>query len=75
VGGDASQNAEIARNILFGDRGPKRDVILLNAGACLYIAGKADSFADGIALAAQTIDSRKAMQKLEAFVRATNDAL
>jgi anthranilate phosphoribosyltransferase len=75
VGGDASQNADITRAILSGNKGPKRDVILLNAGACLYMAGKADSFADGIKLAAQTIDSGEAIKKMEAFVRATNEAI
>ena len=75
VGGDAAVNAQIARDILAGGKGPKRDVVLLNAGACLYLAGKAESLADGVALAAQTIDSGKVKEKLEAFVRATNEAL
>lgn len=75
VGGDAAVNAQIARGILAGGAGPKRDVVLLNAGACLYMAGKAGSLADGIALAAQTINSHKAADKLEAFVRATNEAV
>lgn len=75
VGGDAVQNANIARAILSGDKGPKLDVILLNAGACIYMGGKADSLADGIKLAGQTIDSGEAMKKMEAFVRATNEAL
>ncbi len=75
VGGDAAMNADIARAILSGKKGPKRNVILLNAGACLYMAGKANSLADGIKLAAQTIDSGDAMKKLEAFVQATNEAV
>jgi len=75
VGGDAAQNAEIARAILSGNKGPKRDVILLNAGACLYMAGKADNLADGIKLAGQTINSGEAMKKMEAFADATNEAL
>ena len=75
VGGDAVANAQIARAILSGSKGPKRDVVILNAGACLYMAGKADSLAGGIALAAQTIDSGEAANKLEAFVRATNEVL
>lgn len=73
VGGDAAVNARIARDILAGGAGPKRDVVLLNAGACLYMAGKADSISGGIALAAATIDSGMAKAKMEAFVRATND--
>ncbi len=75
VGGDAVQNAQITRAILSGEKNAKRDVVLLNAGACLYMAGKAGSIADGIKLAAQTIDSGAAMKKMEAFVRATNEAL
>lgn len=75
VGGDAVTNAQIARAILSGSKDAKRDVVILNAGACLYMARKADSLAGGIALAAQTIDSGKAANKMEAFVRATNEVL
>ncbi|MCR5655673.1 MAG: anthranilate phosphoribosyltransferase [Lachnospiraceae bacterium] len=74
VGGDAVENAKITRDILSGVKGPKRDSVLLNAGAGLYVAGKADSIADGVKLAAELIDSGKAMEKLEAFIKATNEA-
>src|ERR1019366_680646 len=65
-GGDKSANAEIIRRILRGDeRGPKRNAVLLNAGAALFVAGKVKSLAEGWELAAETIDSGKANAKLE----------
>jgi len=65
LGGDKVQNAEITRNIFRGaDRGPKRDAVLLNAGAALFVAGKAKSLAGGWELAEETIDSGKAAAKL-----------
>jgi len=72
VGGEPAENAEITRSILHGEKGPKRDTVLMNAGAALYTAGKADSIADGIKLAAEMIDSGKAEQKLEAYIQASN---
>ncbi|MEI7809044.1 MAG: anthranilate phosphoribosyltransferase [Verrucomicrobiota bacterium] len=64
-GGDKSANAEIIRRILRGDeRGPKRDAVLLNAGAALFVAGKAKSVAEGWELAGETIDSGVAAKKL-----------
>ena len=60
MGGTPAENAAITRAILAGEKGPKRDAVLLNAGASLYIGGKAETMADGIALAAQLIDSGKA---------------
>ena len=72
-GGDGAVNAQITKNILSGkEQGPKRDIILLNAGAALYIGGKADSIKDGIALAAQTIDSGKGLEVIENLVKLTN---
>ena len=65
LGGDKNQNAEIVRRILAGDeRGPKRDAVLLNAGAALFVAGKTKSLAEGWTLAAGTIDGGKAEAKL-----------
>jgi anthranilate phosphoribosyltransferase len=64
-GGDKFVNAEIIRRILRGDeRGPKRDAVLLNAGAALFVAGKTKSLAEGWELAAETIDSGAARAKL-----------
>lgn len=65
LGGDKFQNAEITRKILNGkDRGPKRDAVLLNAGAALFVAGKSKSLAEGWELAGETIDSGAAESKL-----------
>ena len=65
LGGDKDQNAGIVRRILAGDeRGPKRDAVLLNAGAALFVAGKTKSLAEGWEMAAQTIDGGKAKAKL-----------
>ena len=65
-GGDKFVNAEIVRSVLGGDeRGPKRDAVLLNAGAALFVAGKARSLIAGWELAAETIDSGRAKAKLE----------
>lgn len=72
VGGTPAQNAAITRSILSGAPGPRRSAVLLNAGAALYVAGKAGSIADGVALAARTIDSGAALAKLEAFAAASH---
>ena len=71
-GGTPEENAEITRAILRGAPGPKRDAVLMNAGASLYIGGKADSMKEGIALAAQLIDSGKAMETLEKLIEVSN---
>lgn len=73
VGGEPAENGAIARRLLGGERGPMRDVILLNAGYCLYLAGKAATAAEGIRLAAETIDSGLALEQMERFVRVTNE--
>lgn len=74
AGGTPEENAAITRAILGGsDRGPKRDAVLLNAGAALYIGGKADSLQDGVLLAASLIDSGATRNKLEEF-RAASQA-
>jgi len=65
LGGDRDMNAAIIRRILAGeDRGPKRDAVLLNAGAALFVAGRVRSIGDGWELAAETIDASKAIAKL-----------
>ena len=73
-GGNAEQSAAIVRGVLQGDKGPARDVVLLNSGAALYVSGSAASIRDGMALAASSIDSGKARQKLEQLVQLTNAA-
>ncbi|MCR5145445.1 MAG: anthranilate phosphoribosyltransferase [Lachnospiraceae bacterium] len=71
-GGTPEENAHITRAILNGEKGPKRDAVLLNAGASLYIGGKADSFEKGVKLAAEIIDSGKALETLEKFIEVSN---
>ena len=72
VGGLPEQNAKITRAILSGEQGHKRNAVLMNAGAALYIGGKAESLADGIKLAAEIIDSGKALATLEKFIEVSN---
>ncbi len=71
-GGTPAENAEITRAILNGEKGPKRDAVALNSGAALYIAGKAASLNAGIKMAQELIDSGKAKEKLEEFIRYSN---
>ena len=74
VGGTPAENARITMDILTGnERGAKRNVVLMNAGAALYAAGKADSIADGVKLAAEMIDSGKAAAKVAEFAKASNE--
>ena len=72
TGGDAAVNAAIVRRVLDGQPGPTRDVVLLNAGAALFIAGRADSVASGIRLASDAIDSGAAALTLERMVRTSH---
>jgi anthranilate phosphoribosyltransferase len=71
TGGDAARNADIARAVLAGERGPARDIVLLNAGASLLIAGRVGSVGDGIAAAGDAIDSGAAAGRLARLVEAT----
>ncbi|MFD2332126.1 anthranilate phosphoribosyltransferase [Cohnella sp. GCM10020058] len=73
IGGDATENAAIVRRILAGERGAYRDVVLANAGACIYVAGRADSLADGVKRAAETIDSGEAAEKLAEWIKRTEE--
>jgi anthranilate synthase/phosphoribosyltransferase len=74
VGGTPQENALITRGILEGRiTGAKRDIVLLNAGAALYTIGRAETLADGIRMAGELIDSGKALEKLEEFIRVTNE--
>ena len=68
AGGDAKENAQLIERILGGERGPARDVVLLNAGAALFIAGAAASVKEGIAIAAGAIDRGEARQTLQRLV-------
>lgn len=73
TGGTPAENAEITKAILKGEeKGPKRQAVCLNAGAALYIEGKAASIEEGVKLAESLIDSGAALKKLEEFVEETN---
>jgi anthranilate phosphoribosyltransferase len=71
VGGDAKENANIVRRILDGEKGPKRDMVLLNASAAFVAAGLCDDFKAGIQIAADSIDSGKAQRKLDQLIEFT----
>ena len=71
-GGTPEENAKITRYILSGQQGHKRNAVLMNAGASLYIGGKAESMKDGIELAAELIDSGKALETLEKLIVLSN---
>lgn len=72
VGGNPRENAEITLSILNGQKGPKRNAVVLNSAAALYVAGKADSIEDGVRLAGEIIDSGRAKKQLEKFIEYTN---
>lgn len=72
VGGDAKENAKITLSILNGEKGPRRDAVLLNSAAGLYVAGKVNSLREGVKLAEEIIDSGKALKQLEKFIEVTN---
>jgi anthranilate phosphoribosyltransferase len=74
-GGDAAENARMIRELLGGEKSPRRNIVLMNAAAALVAAGKVEHLKEGAALAAESIDSGKASQKLDALVRFTTTAL
>lgn len=71
-GGTPEENAKITREILGGAKGHKRNAVLMNAGAALYIGGKAETLKEGIALAAEIIDSGKALETLDKLITVSN---
>ena len=71
VGGTPTENAAIAKAILDGEKGPKRDAVVINAAAALHITNQI-TIEEGIALAQEAIDSGKAKEQLEKFIAATN---
>lgn len=71
-GGTPAENAAITRAILQGEQGHRRNAVLLNAGAALYLGGQADTMQEGVALAAHCIDTGKAMETLERFLAGSN---
>lgn len=73
LGGDAADNARIVQSVLSGERGARRDIVLANAGACIYTAGAAADLAEGVRIAADIVDSGLALNKLEQLVRVTEE--
>jgi anthranilate phosphoribosyltransferase len=73
IGGDPATNAEIARNLLNGEKGPKRDIVLLNSAVCLYMAFNNITLRECVKLAAKMIDSNKAMEQLNRFIKRSNE--
>ncbi len=71
-GGDTSHNARAIRELLDGEEGPFRDIVLLNAGAALVVAGKAQSLSDGFQMAQMSIDSGAALSRLERLIEVSN---
>ncbi|UJF36179.1 anthranilate phosphoribosyltransferase [Paenibacillus hexagrammi] len=73
AGGDAHLNAEIIRNIYAGERGAHRDIVLANAAACFYVTGHCGTLQQGVKLAADSIDSGRAAQKLNEYIQFTGE--
>ncbi len=73
-GGSPEENAKIILNILKGERGRKRDIVLLNAGAALYVGNACNNLKEGIDLAAYLVDSKQAYEKLQQLIEISNDA-
>jgi anthranilate phosphoribosyltransferase len=74
AGGEAPENARILREVLEGEKGAARDIVLMNAGAAVYVGGRADTLHDGCERAAHSIDSGAALSRLDALVLATRGA-
>ena len=72
IGGDKEKNAEITFSILNGEQGPKRDIVLINSAAAIVVAGIINDFKTAADIAAETIDSGKALKKLEEIKKITN---
>ncbi|ROR31850.1 anthranilate phosphoribosyltransferase [Mobilisporobacter senegalensis] len=73
VGGDPKENAEIARRILNGEKGPKRDIVVLNSAVCLYMTYNDITLRECVKMAADMIDSGKAMEQLNQFIKLSNE--
>ncbi len=71
AGGTPEENAAATRAVLAGEGGPRRDLVLLNAGAAIYVGGRAESLAQGVEQAAATIDSGAGADLLERLIAAT----
>jgi anthranilate phosphoribosyltransferase len=74
AGGTPEENAAATRTVLAGEAGPRRDLVLLNAGAAIYVGGAADSLAAGVEKAGEAIDSGAAAELLDRVIAATASA-
>jgi anthranilate phosphoribosyltransferase len=74
-GGTTEENAMIIRNVLSGEKGPRRDVVLMNSSVALMAAGKVKDFKEGVRVAASAVDSGKALERLEELIRITNEGV
>jgi anthranilate phosphoribosyltransferase len=74
-GGDPAENAQITRDLLAGEQGPRRDVVLLNAAAALRVSGTAKSWDEGVGMAAEAIDRGRAAAALERWVRVSQETV
>jgi anthranilate phosphoribosyltransferase len=72
-GGDAAENAHIARRVLEGELGARRETVVANAGAALYVSDAAPTLREGVELARQSIDSGRALKKLEELIAVTRE--
>ena len=72
-GGDAVANAAIVRAVLGGEKGPRRDIVLLNAAFALVAAGRVAELAEGLVMAAESIDSGRALAQLEKLIKLTHE--
>jgi anthranilate phosphoribosyltransferase len=75
AGGDAAENARLVRQVLTGDRGPRREAVVLNAGAALFVAGRVASVREGIEAAAAAIDSGRAAATLDRLVEVSQQSM
>jgi len=73
TGGGPEENAEIAKKVLSGEKGPKRDIVLLNSAVCLYMFYNNMTLRECVKLAGETIDSGRAMEQLNRFIRLSNE--
>lgn len=73
MGGDAAENAAIITTVLEGNINPYRDIVLANAGACIYVAGLADTLKEGVDRAREVVDSGAALRKLEQLKAMTKE--
>jgi len=74
IGGAPAENARIIREVLGGDRGAARDIVLMNAGAAIYVGGVARDLHEGVRLAASSIDSGRALSRMDALIEASRSA-